>query len=128
MSKLRHKMKPKINDTQFGSITIDKEVITHDIIIDLNGEVKKRKKKLSKEVYGTSHTISLAEAEYVYEKGAKLLIFGAGQYSTAKLSDEAAQFFKKQNCKVKVLSTKDAMEAWNNSDEKKKIGLFHLTC
>ncbi len=121
-------MKPKINDTQFGSITIDKEVISHDVIIDLNGEVKKRNKKLSKEVYGTSHTISLAEAKYVFEKGTKLLIFGAGQYLTAKLSDEAAEFFKKQNCKVKVVSTKEAMEAWNITDEKRKIGLFHLTC
>ncbi len=121
-------MKPKINDTQFGSITVDEEIITHDVIIGLDGEVKKRKKKLSKEVYGTSHTISLAEAEYVYEKGAKLLIFGAGQYLAAKLSDEAVGFLKKQNCKIKVLSTKEAMEIWNKSDEKKKIGLFHLTC
>ena len=121
-------MKPKINDTEFGSITIDKQEITHDVIIRLNGEVKKRKKKLSKEVYGTSHTISLAEAMHVYEKGAKLLIFGAGQYLTAELSDEAAEFFKKQKCTVNVLSTKDAMTAWNKSDEKKRIGLFHITC
>ncbi len=103
-------------------------VITHDVIIGLDGEVKKRKKKLSKEVYGTSHTISLAEAKHVYEKGAKLLVFGAGQYLTAKLSDEAAEFFTKHNCKVKVLSTKEAMEAWNKTDEKRKIGLFHITC
>jgi hypothetical protein len=121
-------MKPKINNTEFGSITIDKEVFTHDIIISLDGEIKKRKKKLSKAVYGTSHTVSLEEAKYVYEKGANLLIFGSGQYSTAHLSNEAKGFFKKQNCKVKVLSTKDAMEAWNNSDQKEKIGLFHLTC
>ncbi len=121
-------MKPKINDTEFGSITINNEVITHDVIIGLDGDVKKRKKKLSKEVYGTSHTISLAEAKHVYEKGARLLVFGAGQNLTAKLSDEAEEIYKKQNCKVKVLSTKDAMEAWNKTDEKKKIGLFHLTC
>ncbi len=121
-------MKPKINNTEFGSITIDKKVYEHDVVIGLDGEVKKRKKKLSKEVYGTSHTISLAEAKHVYEKGARLLVFGAGQYLTAKFSDEAAEFFNKQNCKVKVLSTKEAMDVWNKTDEKKKIGLFHLTC
>ena len=113
---------------EFGSITINKEVITHDVIINLAGEVKKRKKRLSKEIYGTSHIISLDEAKYVYEKGAKLLIFGAGQYLTAKLSDEAAEFLKKQKCTVNVLSTIDAASAWNKSDEKKKIGLFHITC
>ena len=121
-------MNIKINNTSFGNITVDNKKYEHDIIIRLNGEIEKRKKKLSKEVYGTSHTISLAEAKYVYEKGTNLLIFGAGQYLTAKLSDEAVEFFKKQNCKVKVLSTKEAMEVWNKTEEKKKIGLFHITC
>ncbi|MFC2088963.1 MTH938/NDUFAF3 family protein [Calditrichota bacterium] len=121
-------MKPRFNHTEFGSITIDNQVYDHDVIIRLNGEIKKRKKKLSKAVYGTSHVISVDEAKYVYEKGAKLLIFGAGQYNTAKFSNEATAFFEKKNCKVIVLSTKDATEIWNKSDEKKRIGLFHLTC
>jgi hypothetical protein len=56
-------MEPRIDRTQFGSVTIDGEIFTHDVIIRLGGRVEKRKKKLSKAVYGTSHTISLAEAE-----------------------------------------------------------------
>ena len=40
-------MKPTINNTEFGSITIDKEVYDHDVIISLDGQVKKRKKELS---------------------------------------------------------------------------------
>lgn len=125
---MKHVLKPQINHTEFGSITIDKKVYDHDVLIRLNGEIKKRKKKLSKAVYGSSHTISLEEAKHVYDKGAILLIFGAGQYNTAQLSKEATKFFKKQNCKVKVLSTKDAIEIWNGSNEKKRIGLFHVTC
>ena len=35
-------MKPKIEQTTFGSITIKGEVYEHDVIIRLNGEVKKR--------------------------------------------------------------------------------------
>ncbi len=58
-------MKPEIRETHFGSITAGAEVFDHDILIRLDGSVTKRKKKLSKAVYGTSHTISLAEAEYV---------------------------------------------------------------
>ena len=53
-------MKPHINDTSFGSITIAHEEHEHDVIIRLNGEVEKRKKKLSKALYGTSHIVSLA--------------------------------------------------------------------
>ncbi|MBE9508215.1 MAG: hypothetical protein IMY86_09205, partial [Chloroflexi bacterium] len=71
-------MKPKIEATTFGSITIDGEKIKHDVILRLDGLVKKRKKKLSKRIYGTSHTISLDEARYVHEKGAELLIIGTG--------------------------------------------------
>jgi len=70
---------PRIDRTQFGSVTIDGQVFDHDVIIRLGGKVAKRNKKLSKAVYGTSHTISLAEARHVYQKGAARLLIGAGQ-------------------------------------------------
>ena len=41
-------MEPRIDQTQFGSVTIDGAVFTHDVIIRLGGQVEKRKKKLSK--------------------------------------------------------------------------------
>ena len=83
-------MEPRIDQTQFGSVTIDGAVFTHDVIIRLDGQVEKRNKKLSKAVYGTSHTISLAEAKHLYQKGAARLLIGAGQYGTVTLSQEAA--------------------------------------
>src|SRR2546423_1428688 len=52
-------MKPRIDGTSFGSITVGGTVFEHDIIIRPDGAVKKRKKKLSKAIYGTSHMISL---------------------------------------------------------------------
>ena len=86
-------MKPRIEATTFGSITIDGQEIENDVLLRLDGSVKKRKKKLSKKVYGTSHTISLDEAKYVYEKGAELLIIGTGQYDLVRLSDEADNIY-----------------------------------
>jgi len=121
-------MKPIIDRTEFGSIEIEKSVFKHDVIINLDGQVRKRKKKLSKAIYGTSHIISLDEAKHVYEKGAKLLIIGAGQYSQVNLSDEAEIFFKQEKCKVKLKSTPKAIKTWNKTDEQKIIGLFHVTC
>jgi hypothetical protein len=67
-------------------------VYEHDVLIRLGGKVEKRKKKLSKAVYGTSHTISLAEAKHVYQKGAARLLIGAGQHGTVALSQEAAAY------------------------------------
>jgi hypothetical protein len=120
-------MKPTIDKTKFGSITIKGEKFAYDVLIRLDGRVKKRKKKLSKRVYGTSHVLSLAEAEYIYEQGAERLIFGTGQYDTAELSDEAADFFKGKGIKVKLLPTPKAIQAWNEA-EAATLGLFHVTC
>jgi len=120
-------MKSKIEATGFGSITIDGKKYEHDVIIRLNGAVKKRKKKLSKAIYGTSHTISLKEAKHVYEKDAQRIIIGTGQYGIVKLSDEAEDFFRKKKCLVDLLPTPKAIRNWNAVQES-KIGLFHVTC
>ena len=76
-------MNPHIDGTAFGSITIAHDDYEHDVIIRLNGGVEKRKKKLSKAIYGTSHIVSLAEAQYVYEPGAQRLIVGLGRGATS---------------------------------------------
>jgi len=120
-------MKPRIKDTVFGSITIGDAVIMHDIVIRLSGEVEKRKKKLSKSVYGTSHVISLEEAKYVYEKGAERIIVGSGQGNSVTLSQEAHDYFKKKNCTVDLMATPKAIQAWNKA-KGQTIGLFHVTC
>ncbi len=120
-------MKPYINSTQFGSITIDDKVIEHDIIIRLSGEVEKRKKKLSKSVYGSSHTISRKEAKFIYEKGANRIIIGSGQNGLVGLSEEAEDFFKSKKCKVDLSPTPTAIMRWNEA-KGNIIGLFHITC
>jgi hypothetical protein len=102
-------------------------VYERDIIIRLDGQVKKRKKKLSKAVYGTSHTISLDEAKHVYEQGAERLIIGAGQYGLVELSDEAADYFQRKGCQVELLPAPKAVKAWNEA-EGAVIALFHVTC
>lgn len=121
------KMKPIIDKTKFGSITVAGKKYESDVLIRLDGKVGKRKKKLSREIYGTSHIMSLAEAEYIYEDGVKTIIIGSGQSGMLKLSDEAAAFFQGKDCKVELLPTPKAIHLWNRS-EKSTIGLFHITC
>ena len=120
-------MKPVISDSGFGYITVEGSKIDHDIIIRLSGEIKKRKKKLSKFVYGTSHIISLEEAKYVYQEGAERLIIGAGQQGMVRLSKEAADYFKTKRCKTDLHPTPKAIEKWNDAPGR-VIGLFHITC
>lgn len=120
-------MKPNIDHTTFGSITIEGTDFEHDVIIRLDGQVKKRKKKLSKAIYGTSHIVSLIEAKYVYEKGAERLIIGTGQDGNVKLSDEATGYFIHKHCHVDLLPTPQAIKTWNEADGS-VLGLFHVTC
>jgi hypothetical protein len=121
------KMKPKIDGTKFGSITIAGKTFERDVLIRPDGEVKKRKKKLSKAIYGTSHVISLDEAKHVHEKGAERLIVGAGQSGLVTLSEQAADYFRRKGCRVDLLRTPEAIEAWNEA-KGAVIGLFHVTC
>ncbi len=120
-------MKPRIDTTDFGSITIDGRRFDHDVVIRLDGTVKKRKKKLSKRVYGTSHRISLAEAKHVFEEGARLLIIGAGQGGLVHLDEQAEAFFAQQGCEIRLLPMPGAILAWN-AVQGAVIGLFHVTC
>ena len=120
-------MVPTIEGAQFGSITVGGESFDHDIVIRLDGNVKKRKKKLSKQRYGTSHMVSVEEAENIYDEGAERLIIGAGQYGALKLSDEARAFFQEKGCTIEVRPTPEALTAWNEA-EGQTIAMFHVTC
>lgn len=120
-------VKPRINNTDFGAIMVEGVQYDHDIFITLSGEVKKRKKKLSKAIYGTSHVISLDEIAHIYQEGAKGIVIGTGQYGACTLSDEAHEYLDRHECKVRLMPTPDAIREWNRTGEH-WIGIFHITC
>ncbi len=124
---LGHFMKPVIDSTSFGSMTILEKKYCHDIVIRLNGDVKKRKKKLSKLLFGTSHIVSLDEIKQVYEPGAELLIIGSGQNGMLELSREAKKFLSRRGVRLIIKSTPKAVKIWNEASGA-SIGLFHVTC
>ena len=116
-----------IDATSFGSITIDGATHEHDVVIRLSGKVVKRKKKLSKKRYGTSHTISEDEVRFVFERGCETMVVGTGQMGVARLSEEAGEFLKRKGCAVVARPTPEAVEAFNKL-KSPKTGLFHVTC
>ena len=60
----------------------------------------KRKKKLSKKLYETSHVLSKDEAKFVF-RGCKQLIPGSGR-EDARLSPEVEAYFAKKDSQVVI--------------------------
>jgi hypothetical protein len=120
-------MKPHIDETRFGTITVDGQTLNHDVCITLHGQVKRRKSHLSKSLYGTSHRISLGEVQDLWEDGTTRLLIGAGLFCRVGLSEEAADFLDRHSCSVERYSTRRAIRRWNELDGS-VVGLFHITC
>jgi hypothetical protein len=127
LERLEVRVKPRIERSTFGSITIGGDSFNHDILIRLDGTIRKRKKKLSKKKYGTSHKISREEIEHAFEEGADLFVIGTGQYDRVRLSRKAKMFLEQEKCEVLLAPTQEAIDLWNTSGER-TIALFHVTC
>ena len=117
----------KIDGTLFGAITIDGKTYEHDVVVRRSGEVVKRKKTLSKKLYGSSHVLSEDEAKYLFEKGCNQVVIGSGQMGNVHLSPEAEAYFERKGCEVVLKPTPQAILTFNRSSAK-RIGLFHVTC
>ena len=90
-------MHPHINDTSFGSITINHEKFKYDVYILPDNHVEKRHKKLSKKIYGTSHKISKDEVKYIYREGVNALIIGPDNTVARRYRKKPLIFLKKGN-------------------------------
>lgn len=116
----------RIESTTFGAITINGRTYKHDVVIRLSGEVVKRKKKLSKKLYGTSHVLSKDEAKFLFEKGCDQVVIASGRMGNLRLSAEAEAYFEKKGCEVLLKPTPEAIRMFGQSGAK-RIGLFHVT-
>jgi hypothetical protein len=127
LDKGKRTMKPQIDAVRFGAITVGGQRIAHDIVITPHGTVCKRKADLSKQLYGTSHRLSLAEIQSIWVPGTETLIVGAGLFGRVRLSAEAKAFLSEWGCDVKLCPLRRAVRLWNDSHGQ-AIGLFHITC
>ena len=116
-----------IEGTVFGAITIDGKMYEHDVVVRLSGEVVKRKKKLSKRLFGSSHMLSEDEGKFLFEKGCDQVVIGSGQFGNVQLSPEAEAYFERKGCEVLLKPTPEAIRMFNQS-RARRIGLFHVTC
>jgi hypothetical protein len=70
-------------------MTIDGMKYSHDVYLSADGNIRKRKKKLSKRKYGTSHKLSQDELECILSDDVKELLIGTEQFGRVSFSQPA---------------------------------------
>ncbi len=117
----------EITGTSFGEITIGRTTYETDVYILAHGEVKRRKKKIAKEIYGTSHKIGPAELKRVCKGGPKKVFIGTGQSGMVELTEEGRTFLAEHHIEVCAMPTPEMIAEYNKF-AKSKAALIHVTC
>jgi hypothetical protein len=108
----------------FGSIRIDGVTYEHDVVID-RGQVRKRKKKLSKEFRDAfGHTPLSLEEEIPWK--CRRLVIGTGG-GALPVMEEVKREAKRRKIELLILPTAEAIEVLKGNP-KETNALLHITC
>ena len=108
----------------FGSIRIDGTTYNHDVVID-RGEVRRRKKKPSKEFRDAFGHTPLSLKEAIPWKCRRLVI-GTGS-GALPVMDEVKGEAKRRKIKLVILPTKEAIQELTKEDATTNA-ILHITC
>ena len=115
----------QFEDFAFGSIRIDGVSREYDVVID-RGEIRKRKKKLSKQfrdAYG--HTPLTTEEEIPWK--CRRLVIGTGAYGKLPIVEELKREAQRRKIELVILPTVDAIEVLKKNPEATNA-ILHVTC
>ncbi|HAZ62020.1 MAG TPA: hypothetical protein DCZ72_00180 [Armatimonadetes bacterium] len=122
-----HASYPTVEGSQFGSILVDGKLRDRDLVVRADGEVRKRRKRLSRAKHGTAHEISIEEVKYVCRELPATFILGAGYEGLISLSRPAVRWLQKRDVQAIVLPTPEAARAFNETSGSKAL-LLHVGC
>jgi len=115
-----------IGDCSFGSIQIDGETYEYDVVID-RGEIKKRKKKLSKKFRDQFGHMPLSIEEKIPWKCHELII-GNGFTGALPVMDAVKRTAEKRGVELIILPTPKALERLNQASPDGTNAILHVTC
>jgi glucokinase len=118
---------PEVRRSGPGEVTIGRKAYTRDVYIAVDGRIKKRKKSLAREQYGTAHNLGPKELEKICQGGPEILFVGTGQQGRLVLTDDALRYLQQRAIECQALPTPQAVDSYNNC-KKRKAALFHVTC
>ena len=119
-----------IEEYHFGSITINGKVYDYDVEVRWTGEVLSWWQE-------ESHVIDVESVKRAVEQDPEIIIIGTGEDGVAKVTEGAQNFIKEKGIELIIDKTGEATKTFNiikeeskeeEGEQRKVIGLFHLTC
>lgn len=119
-----------IREYHFGSIIIDGKTYNYDVEVRWTGEVLAWQRK-------ESHIIDVEDVERTVKEEPEIIVIGTGESGVARVLEEAQRFIKEKGIELIIDKTEQATKTFNiineesieeEGEQKKIIGLFHLTC
>jgi glucokinase len=100
-----------------------------ELAVDIraDGRVKKRKKSVARELYGTPHRIGPKELARACKGDPETLIIGTGHSGEVELTDDGQAFLKERGIRFRAVPTPQAVQEYNKA-EGRKAAIVHVTC
>lgn len=109
----------------FGSITVDGQEYTKDIIIGQAGVQAPWWRE-------EGHSLCPEDIESVLTSSPKVLVIGTGAFGVMKVPDDTLEFLRSRNIEPRVMRTGRAVEEYNDllraRGPNKVMAALHLTC
>ncbi|MBN2154599.1 MAG: hypothetical protein JW776_00960 [Candidatus Lokiarchaeota archaeon] len=118
-----------IDDTRFGSITIDGQLYSHDVYILPSGKTEKRNKKKSPRIHG-HRSLGVEEIKYLLSYEPEILFIGKGQTGVLPIQPEAEVLLESLDIEIHMETTPNLIDKFNQifSERKNVAAVFHTTC
>lgn len=119
-----------IEEYHFGSVTIDGKTYNHDVEVRWTGEVLSWRRE-------EGHVIDVEAVRRAVEQNPETIVIGTGESGLAEVTEDAHNFIKGKGINLIIDKTEEATKTFNiikeeseeeEGEQRKVIGLFHLTC
>jgi len=122
-----------INNTSFGSITIDDVEYDHDVVICRDTVIRRAKKLSTRYRSLYNHTpLSREEIEYYMSicRDVEVLIIGTGHHGALPIMKDAKEYLESLGIDIVIAETPRAIEVFNDISKSIKniLAILHVTC
>lgn len=125
-----------IEEYKFGIIVIDGKTYSHDVEVRYS-KISSSDLEVLEWRRGESHVINEEDIRGAMEQNPDIIVIGTGESGVAKVIESAKEAVKSKGIELIIDLTEQAVKTFNiineeseeeEGEQKKVIGLFHLTC